>query len=58
MMGMQALPPFPRSPRAQVTTRLVTLAFAAALLAAPSMAEPRHGLSAFGELKYPADFKG
>jgi microcin C transport system substrate-binding protein len=53
-MGMQAVPP---SPRAQVTTRLVTLAFAAALLAAPSMAEPRHGLSAFGELKYPVDFK-
>ena len=54
MVGMQAMPP---APRAQVTTRLVTLAFAAALLAAPSMAEPRHGLSAFGELKYPADFK-
>ena len=54
MVGMQAVPP---SPRAQVATRLVTLAFAAALLAAPSTAEPRHGLSAFGELKYPADFK-
>lgn len=29
----------------------------AALLGAPAMAEPRHGLSAFGDLKYPADFK-
>ena len=37
--------------------RLVTLAFAAALLSTPSFAEPRYGLSAFGELKYPADFK-
>jgi len=27
------------------------------LLAAPALAEPRHGLSAFGDLKYPADFK-
>jgi microcin C transport system substrate-binding protein len=38
--------------------RRAALAFAA-LLAASSLAsaEPRHGLSAFGELKYPADFK-
>jgi microcin C transport system substrate-binding protein len=54
MMGMQAMPPAPRAP---VFTRLATLAFAAALLAVPASAEPRHGLSAFGELKYPADFK-
>jgi microcin C transport system substrate-binding protein len=29
----------------------------AALAAAPAGAEPRHGLSVFGELKYPPDFK-
>jgi microcin C transport system substrate-binding protein len=51
---MQANPP---APRAQVITRLVSLALTAALLATPSLAEPRHGLSVFGELKYPADFK-
>jgi microcin C transport system substrate-binding protein len=54
MLGMQANPP---APRAQVITRLVSLALTAALLATPSLAEPRHGLSVFGELKYPADFK-
>jgi microcin C transport system substrate-binding protein len=54
MMGMQAMPP---APRAHVLTRLATLALAAALLAAPSLAEPSYGLSVFGELKYPADFK-
>jgi microcin C transport system substrate-binding protein len=54
MVGTQAMPPAPRAP---VFTRLATLALAAALLAVPASAEPRHGLSAFGELKYPADFK-
>jgi microcin C transport system substrate-binding protein len=54
MLGMQAMPPAPRAP---VIARLTTLALAAALLAAPSLAEPRYGLSVFGELKYPADFK-
>jgi len=43
--------------RAATFARLGALAIAAALLAAPAAAEPRHGLSAFGELKYPADFK-
>ncbi|HVY42389.1 MAG TPA: extracellular solute-binding protein [Hyphomicrobiaceae bacterium] len=40
-------------------SRRALLAVAAGLLGAPAaaMAEPRHGLSAFGELKYPADFK-
>ena len=54
MVGMPAMPP---APRTKVITRLVTAALAAALLATPSIAEPRHGLSVFGELKYPADFK-
>ena len=50
-----------------VTARLRTLTpaalFAAGLVVAsnfaggPAAAEPRHGLSAFGELKYPADFQ-
>ena len=42
-----------------VTKRtLVALALAALSLAAPpASAEPRHGLSVFGDLKYPADFK-
>lgn len=35
----------------------LALFVAGALLAAPASAEPRHGLSIFGELKYPADFK-
>ncbi|MEO8421772.1 MAG: extracellular solute-binding protein [Hyphomicrobium sp.] len=47
----------PPAPRAQVATRLATAALAAVLLATPSIAEPRYGLSVFGELKYPADFK-
>ncbi|KAB2941775.1 MAG: extracellular solute-binding protein [Hyphomicrobium sp.] len=38
-------------------TRLAALTIAAAALATTASAEPRHGLSAFGELKYPADFK-
>ena len=54
MVGMQAVPP---TLRAKVITRLATAALAAALLATPSIAEPRYGLSVFGELKYPADFK-
>ena len=36
---------------------LLTAAMALALLAHPAGAEPRHGLSAFGDLKYPPDFK-
>ncbi|MGE0024758.1 MAG: extracellular solute-binding protein [Hyphomicrobium sp.] len=43
------------------TLRLGRIAVGAAVLAglaaAPLSAEPRHGLSIFGELKYPADFK-
>jgi microcin C transport system substrate-binding protein len=35
----------------------LALFVAGGLLAAPAIAEPRHGLSIFGELKYPADFK-
>ena len=31
--------------------------FLCALLTAPAMAEPRHGLSAFGDLKYPPEFR-
>jgi len=33
------------------------LSLLAALTALPASAEPRHGISAFGELKYPADFR-
>jgi microcin C transport system substrate-binding protein len=33
------------------------LASACLLLAAPAVAQGRHGLSAFGDLKYPADFQ-
>jgi microcin C transport system substrate-binding protein len=35
----------------------LSLAFGLCLLAAAAQAEPRHGLSAFGDLKYPADFQ-
>lgn len=39
------------------SARLVFAALGlAAVLAVPAGAEPRHGLSVFGELKYPADF--
>lgn len=38
-------------------TRFATIAIFLAALAASAGAEPRHGLSAFGDLKYPADFK-
>jgi microcin C transport system substrate-binding protein len=51
---MQAMPV---APLAAIVARLASLAIAAALLAVPANAEPRHGLSAFGELKYAADFK-
>src|SRR5690242_12245776 len=36
---------------------LLPAAVALALLTCPALAEPRHGLSAFGDLKYPPDFK-
>jgi microcin C transport system substrate-binding protein len=42
--------PTPRCPR-------VIALFALCIIATPAAAEPRHGLSSFGELKYPADFK-
>jgi microcin C transport system substrate-binding protein len=55
MMGRPAMP---KAPRAHLTVgRLAALAAGAALLAGAAGAEPRHGLSAFGELKYPADFR-
>lgn len=38
-------------------TRFATIAIFLAALTASAGAEPRHGLSAFGDLKYPADFK-
>src|SRR5438128_1873300 len=38
-------------------TGLLVVALATVLLGAPARAEFRHGLSAFGDLKYPADFK-
>jgi len=38
-------------------TRAAGLVLAAATMATTALAEPRHGLSAFGDLKYPADFK-
>ena len=43
--------------RHPMLTLLAAAAISAAALAGPSSAEPRHGLSAFGELKYPPDFK-
>lgn len=54
MVAMQAAPLARRAP---MLTRLTALTIAAAALATTASAEPRHGLSAFGELKYPADFK-
>lgn len=54
MVAMQAAPLARRAP---MLTRLAALTIAAAVLATTASAEPRHGLSAFGELKYPADFK-
>jgi microcin C transport system substrate-binding protein len=38
-------------------TGLLAILLASILLSAPAQAEFRHGLSAFGDLKYPADFK-
>ena len=38
-------------------TGLLAILLASTLLSAPARAEFRHGLSAFGDLKYPADFK-
>lgn len=37
--------------------RTAAAALAAVLLVAPAVAEPRHGISTFGELKYAPDFK-
>ena len=37
--------------------RSLAVAVAAAVTALPALAEPRHGLSVFGELKYAPDFK-
>ena len=37
--------------------RTAAVLLAAVLLASPALAEPRHGISTFGDLKYPADFK-
>lgn len=54
MVAMQAAPLARRAP---MLTRLTALTIAAAALATTASAEPRQGLSAFGELKYPADFK-
>jgi microcin C transport system substrate-binding protein len=45
------------APHTAIIARLASLAIAATLLAVPANAEPRHGLSAFGELKYAPDFK-
>lgn len=54
MVAMQAAP---LARRATMLARFAGLAIAAAAITATASAEPRHGLSAFGELKYPADFK-
>ncbi|MEL7303917.1 MAG: ABC transporter substrate-binding protein, partial [Pseudomonadota bacterium] len=46
--------------RARAITAVVASIAAAALVAlapTPSIADPKHGISTFGELKYPADFK-
>lgn len=40
----------------EMLIRFATFIFAAAALSSVATAEPRHGLSAFGDLKYPADF--
>lgn len=41
----------------EMLTRFAIFAFTAGAMISGAMAEPRHGLSAFGDLKYPADFK-
>ena len=43
--------------RTNRTSFLAFLALALSFLAIPASAEPRYGLSTFGDLKYPADFK-
>ena len=50
-------PPRSRSAAAEARPACSRSRLAVVLLAAPAVAEPRHGLSAFGDLKYPADFK-
>ncbi len=42
---------------ARAACGIAVLATAIAVQSLPSVAEPRHGLSIFGDLKYPADFK-
>ena len=37
--------------------RIIALVFALIWVASPALAQPKHGLSLFGDLKYPADFK-
>jgi len=37
--------------------RIIALVFALIWMAAPALAQPQHGLSLFGDLKYPAGFK-
>src|SRR5262245_50740729 len=41
----------------RIAALLVSSLLAATAAVGPAQAESRHGLSAFGELKYPADFK-
>jgi microcin C transport system substrate-binding protein len=43
--------------RGAAVGRALALLSACLILAAPAVAEPSHGLSVFGDLKYPADFK-
>ena len=43
--------------RVLLASTLLASALAVAVLAVPAWAEPRHGLSTFGELKYKPDFK-
>lgn len=42
---------------ARIAVLASLMVFLTALMAQPASAEPRHGLSIFGDLKYPADFK-
>lgn len=44
-------------PGATALRRTLAALLAVGSLAAPALAEPRHGLSIFGDLKYPADFR-
>jgi len=43
--------------KGRVFSTLLASGLALGLLSGAAMAEPRHGLSIFGDLKYPADFK-